>query len=182
MIDGNLVATTTNVVALSKISVHPRNVRQGDIGAISESLSAHGQYRPLVVQKSSGHILAGNHTYMAAKALGWPKIAVVYVDVDDEEALRILLVDNRTNDLASYDEHALSDLLAELGSTDQGLQGTGYTVEELDDMLNDINGDTSPMLPSYQYNVLVNCADETQQAELLTRFEAEGLTCKAIVA
>jgi hypothetical protein len=50
------------------------NVRQGDIGAISESLKAHGQYRPIVVDKRTNRILAGNHTWKAAKSLGWTQI------------------------------------------------------------------------------------------------------------
>ena len=33
-----------------------------------------------------------------------------------------------------------------------------------------------------QWYVLVECRDEKQQVELLTRFQAEGLTCKAMLA
>ena len=33
-----------------------------------------------------------------------------------------------------------------------------------------------------QWYVLVECRDEKQQVELLTRFKAEGLTCKAVLA
>jgi hypothetical protein len=33
-----------------------------------------------------------------------------------------------------------------------------------------------------QWYVLVTCRDEKQQVELLTRFQAEGLTCKAVLA
>ena len=33
-----------------------------------------------------------------------------------------------------------------------------------------------------QWYVLVTCRDEKQQAELLTRFKAEGLTCKAVLS
>jgi hypothetical protein len=120
---------------INKIKPHPRNVRQGDIGAICTSLTEHGQYRPIVVQKKSRHILAGNHTYLAAKSLGWEEIAVTFVDCDDEAALRILLVDNRASSLATYDDHALGDLLQELAVTDRGLTGTGYDADDLDDLL-----------------------------------------------
>jgi ParB-like chromosome segregation protein Spo0J len=98
-------------VALNTLTLHPKNVRQGDVGAIVESLNLHGQYRPIVAQKSTGYILAGNHTWKAASALGWKEIAVTYVDVDDDQAARILLVDNRANDLATYDDVSLANLL-----------------------------------------------------------------------
>ena len=122
-------------VPIDSIKPHPRNVRQGDIGAISGSLQQHGQYRPIVVQKSTGLILAGNHTYKAAKALGWKEVAATFVDCDDEQALRILLVDNRANDLATYDDSALSEMLKELLETDLGLDGTGFDPDDLDDLL-----------------------------------------------
>ena len=133
-------------VAVDSISLHPENVRQGDVGAISESLAKHGQYRPIVVQESTRHILAGNHTFKAAVALGWSKIAAVFIDVDDEQARRIMLIDNRLSDLASYDEDALVALLSELAKTEAGLDGTGYDGDDLDSMIAALD-DTPPIKP-----------------------------------
>lgn len=125
---------------ISELRPHPRNVRQGDIGAIAESLNKHGQYRPIVVQKSTGNVLAGNHTLMAARSLGWSSIAATFVDCDDEQALRILLVDNRANDLALYDDRALSELLQDLASTATGLDGSLFSGDDLDDLLFRLDG------------------------------------------
>ena len=122
-------------VKLGKVQTHPNNVRQGDVGAIMESLETHGQYRPIVVQRSTGYILAGNHTYQAAAQLGWSDIAVTYVDATDDEATRILLVDNRSNDLASYDDFALAALLQDLAASEIGLVGTGFDGDALQDLL-----------------------------------------------
>jgi site-specific DNA-methyltransferase (adenine-specific) len=112
-------------------------VRQGDVGAISESLKAHGQYRPIVYQQSTHRILAGNHTYKAAKALGWTHIAATPVICDDEQALRILLADNKANDLATYDEPELIELLKQLADTSDGLLGTLFDEDELDSLIED---------------------------------------------
>lgn len=119
---------------IDSVQPHPRNVRQGDVGAISVSLEANGQYRPIVVHKPTGNILAGNHTYKAAKALGWQKIAMTFVDCDEEQALRILLADNKANDLATYDDSALVKLLKDLVSG-EGLQGSLYELSDLDDLI-----------------------------------------------
>lgn len=112
-------------VPVSELRPYQGNPRRGDIEAIKESLETNGQYRPVVANRRTGEVLAGNHTLQAAKALGWPEIAVTWVDVDEEQAARIVLVDNRTNDLAGYDEAALADLLVdELPSfTDQDEPG-----------------------------------------------------------
>lgn len=125
-------------VSIDDITPHPKNVRQGDIGAISQSLKAHGQYRAIVVQRSTGHILAGNHTYKAAKSLGWKNISAHFIDCDDEKAMRILLADNRANDLATYDQPALAELLKELARTDLGLNETLYDGDALDDLIYDL--------------------------------------------
>lgn len=114
-------------------------------------LEAHGQYRPLVVQRSSGVVLAGNHTLLALRALGHPEAMVTYVDVDNDEALRILLVDNRLSDLAAYDDAALIEILAELAAgTDLGLTGTGFDAEDLSALVADLNTPFPDALASVQ--------------------------------
>ena len=125
---------------IKQFTTHPKNVRQGDVGAITQSLQSHGQYRPIVVQKSTGHILAGNHTYLAAKSLGWEQVAATFVDCDDEQAIKILLVDNRANDLAMYDDRALADVLKDLAASETGLDGSLFTGDDLDDLLFRLEG------------------------------------------
>lgn len=123
-----------SAVLIDSISPHPKNVRQGDVGAICTSLQAHGQYRPILVQKSTGFIVAGNHTWSAAKSLGWDKIAVIELDMDDDRALRILLADNRTSDLADYDSFALAEILSEF-ARGYDMEGLVWNQDDLDDML-----------------------------------------------
>jgi hypothetical protein len=89
-----------------------------------------GQYRPIVVNKATKHILSGNHTYQGALQLGWEKIAVHWVNVDDVEEIKILIVDNRTSDLATYDPQELNKLLMSTG-----LRGTGFSSEEVAEIL-----------------------------------------------
>jgi hypothetical protein len=127
-------------VPISELRAHPRNPRRGDLEAIKESLERHGQYRPVVANRRTNEVLAGNHTLLAARALGFERIAVSYVDVDDDQAKRILLADNRTNDLAGYDGHALVELLEELPE----LEGTGYDRAALDELIFELHG---PELP-----------------------------------
>jgi DNA modification methylase len=125
-------------IDIDSIQAHPKNVRQGDIGAISESLKAHGQYRPIVVDERTGQILAGNHTWKAAKALGWSQIQVSLIETkDDDEALRILLADNKATDLADYDNDGLEQLLKQLAESDNGLLGSLYDGDDLDLLIND---------------------------------------------
>ncbi|WP_432008854.1 ParB/RepB/Spo0J family partition protein [Streptomyces bacillaris] len=125
-------------VPVADLAPYHRNPRTGDLDAIAESLSTHGQYRAIVVNRGSltgrpNEVLAGNHTLEAARKLGWDKIAVTWLDVDDEAAAKIVVVDNRTSDLAGYDTALLADILTDLPD----LQGTGYDQEQLDQLLDD---------------------------------------------
>ena len=117
---------------IAELHPHPDNPRQGDVGAIAESLEANGQYAPIVA-RPDGTVLAGAHRLRAAEALGWTDILVVTVDVDDATAKRIVLADNRTSDRATYDDNALRDLLESL-ATESDLTGTGWELDDLDDL------------------------------------------------
>lgn len=123
---------STKRVKIDTLQPHPRNPRIGDVEAIASSLETNGQYRAIVVQLSTSFIVAGNHTWKAAKSLGWATILATFVDVDDEAALRIMAADNRAAELATYDEGELQALLDELAGTDLGLAGTVWTDEDLD--------------------------------------------------
>ena len=102
-----MIHSETRNVPVGELTPWPRNPRRGNVALIAESLERHGQYRPIVVRKATGEVLAGNHTLAAAKKLGWPEIAATIVDVDAETAERIVLIDNRSNDVAGYDEAQL---------------------------------------------------------------------------
>jgi hypothetical protein len=114
-------------VDISEVRPWHKNARQGDVGLLSESLRLNGQYKPIIVQKATGKIVAGNHTWRAARALKWGKIAVQFLDVSDSDAEKIVLVDNRTSDVATYDYNILKEQLSLLPD----LAGTGYTLEDI---------------------------------------------------
>jgi DNA modification methylase len=118
-------------VPLAGLKPYAKNARLGNVDVIAESLQVNGQYRPIVVNRRTSEVLAGNHTLKAAKQLGWETIAATFVDVDDEAAARIVLVDNRSNDIAVYDDRALAELLQSL----EGLDGTGFDQGALDELL-----------------------------------------------
>jgi len=124
------IQVDSKVVPIDSLKAYPLNPRRGNLRAIQESLTVNGQYRPIVVQKSTNFILAGNHTWQAAKNLGWTEIAVTFIEADDKAAKKIVLADNRTSDLGSFDDSLLKELLEQL----DGWQGTGYTEDEFDEI------------------------------------------------
>lgn len=114
---------STRDYPIDQLKPYPGNPRRGDIDEIATSLEINGQYKPIVVNCRNHQVLAGNHTREAAIKLGWKKIKIHVVDATPAQARRIVLVDNRTNDVAGYDNDDLAKVLEQM---DGDLTGTGY--------------------------------------------------------
>lgn len=134
MVDAHFLDLEIVYVPPSRVSPHPRNPRRGAVAAIRESITVNGMYRPLIVQESTGFILAGNHTYRALVEEGCEFVPVCFVDVDDDAAKRIMVADNRSADLGTYDDELLAKILQSLPS----IEGTGYDENSLADLMDAI--------------------------------------------
>lgn len=169
-------------IEISKLKFYPGNARRGDIDLIADSLSKLGQYKPIVVN-ADGTILAGNHTVMAAQRLGWETIDVHRVDVDEDTAKRIVLVDNKSNDQSTYDVEELVNLLTELPNLD----ATGFTRDEVDDLLETLDALDDEDIPEPPkdpqpegHNLLVECDNAEEQQRIKSRLLAEGVTVSEV--
>ena len=121
-------------VPIGTLTFHPRNPRRGNLEAITDSLRRFGQLRPVLVQRSTGFIVAGNHIARAAGDLGWAHLAAVVVELDDATASGYLLADNRASDLGTYDEALLAALLEEQAAAGN-LAGIGYGRDDIDELV-----------------------------------------------
>lgn len=121
-------------ISLDALTLDPKNAnRHGprSLDEIQHSLTAHGQRKPIVVQKRGADLIvrAGNGTVEAARVLGWTHVAAVVIEEGDDAATRYGIADNFTADHSEYDEAALGALLQELEG-DDGLDVTGLGMNE----------------------------------------------------
>jgi ParB-like chromosome segregation protein Spo0J len=137
MIDPAQLAVTQ--VPILDLQQHPENANNGDLDALEESVATNGFYSPLIVQQSTGYILAGNHRYVIAVKKGMTHIPAIVIDVTDDEALRIMVADNRITRKGHDDEGQLLNILDILQRTDDGLAGTGYSTNDHEFLLALIN-------------------------------------------
>lgn len=121
---------------VEKLNVHPKNARIGDVGKIADSLQHFGQARPIVIS-NDGLVIAGNHTFKAAKELGWDGIDVYEMPWDYDTAFAYLMADNRIGDLGTYDGEQLHENLVALMEADR-LEATGYTADDVDDLASEL--------------------------------------------
>lgn len=131
-------APGVELVPVDALELHPANPRQGDIGAIVESIQANGWWGVVVAQSSTRRVLVGNHRLQAARMVGMEAVPVHWLDVPDDVALRVLLADNRSNDRAAYDDAALADLLQSILADAGTLDGTLFDADDLDQLLADL--------------------------------------------
>jgi DNA modification methylase len=128
MIVGDLAALAQPIDRLRPM---PGNPRRGNVDAVARSLSRFGQRKPIVAH-ADGTVLAGNHTLAAALQLGWPEIAVVFVEDDEPTAKAFALADNRTAELGGYDDDDLAAMMQSVAEYDVDLLlDTSWNPEDL---------------------------------------------------
>ena len=121
-------------ILITDLSLDPKNARKHsarNLDAIAASLLKFGQRKPLVVHR--GVVLAGNGTLEAARSLGWTEIDVAEVpdDWDNDTAKAYALADNRTAELAEWDESELAKQLLELQDADWDITELGFEITKV---------------------------------------------------
>jgi ParB-like chromosome segregation protein Spo0J len=176
-------------VPLDELHALDRNYRRGDVEAVMASYRRFGQ-RKTITAKVDGEVTAGNHQLEAARRLGWTHIAAVLLDDDDATAKAWALTDNHSAELGDNDKDLLAEMLAEVAAADpELLAATSYTQTDLDALLGTLHtpvgletGEAEVHELEPVWGVIVQCADERQQVDLLARLTQEGFTVKALIS
>ena len=152
-------------VPIGSVSIDPANLRRHptrNLDAIAASLRRFGQRKPIVVD-ADGIVRAGNGTLEAARALGWERIDVVRTTLKGSEAIAYAIADNRSGELAEWDEAGLAETLQALRVEDFDLAAVGYTGAEIDAMIGGLAGDLPPGADGREYDESI--ADEVEYLE-----------------
>lgn len=162
-----LVRKLRDMRPIESLILLPDDPRDGDVGAIAESFKRFGQQKPIVINQD-GVILAGNHMYRAALALGWEEIWVNESDLPAEDQTGYVLADNRVSDLATYNNTDLIRALEETGD----LTGTGYTESDLDTLkrITETYGNDAPLDPYSAWGDMPAFKSQDLSSEFTTVF------------
>src|SRR6201996_7638855 len=120
---------------INTLSPDPANARrhpERNLDQIKASLKRFGQQKPIVVD-ATNIVRAGNGTLAAAKALGWTTIAAVRSELAKTELTAYAIADNRTAELAEWDNAVLADTLADIEIGD-----VGFTAEEIAELSGEV--------------------------------------------
>jgi hypothetical protein len=107
-------------------------------------------------------------------------IDVEVLDVNDAEARALLLAIDPLAQLAGYDAALLEELRQRTEKDSAAVRSLWQALQESERRARDkLRRAAAEEGPATRYFVLIACADEEQQRELLERFHKEGLTCEA---
>lgn len=179
-------------VLITELHPHPLNAnKHKNLPKIVESLQAHGQYVPIVVNRETKTILKGHGTVEALKQLGIPSVMAVWVEVDEAEAAQIVAIDNASSDGAEYDKELLAKLIA-AGAKPSRTRKIVSGVEQTDFFGTGFDIDTFEMLQAEAGNVSEATLEETaakfadqetyneaEQAEKLKKVKAVSAAAQA---
>lgn len=148
---------------LNVLNFDPHNARKHgakNLDAIAGSLKQFGQRKPIVID-SQNVIVAGNGTVQAAKSLGWKTVECVRVPSDwtDDEIKAFALADNRTAELAEWNDDILAKQLIDLD--DVGFDVVSIGFESFENLVENFEPvDESPRLDEKNKTICPNCGHE----------------------
>jgi ParB-like chromosome segregation protein Spo0J len=174
-------------IHIDQINIDQNNVRkhpEENLDAITRSLEAFGQQKPIVIDKHHT-CLAGNGTLLAARALGWTHLAVVASGLSGSSARAYAIADNRTTDTSDWDIDKLAQQLAILqNEMDFDHLTTGFDDGQIEEAINKAMQIESQAMRDVEipdtYQVLVACINEDQQKQLFERLDQEGYSCRVL--
>ena len=118
------------------------NPRKNDhaVAAIMDSIKRFGFASPIVARTEDRMVIAGHTRLKAAIQLGLKTVPVRLLDISRAEAEALALADNRTAEIADWDDEALADVLVSLKGDGVDLDGLGWSSTDLSELLGTLNG------------------------------------------
>jgi len=108
---------------------NPRQIPDSAVAEVSRSIEKFGWQQPIVVDKSN-IIIVGHTRFMAAKKLHLETVPVHVADLSEQDAAAYRLLDNKLNELASWDQDLVNLELEKLADLDIGLLELFNDLEE----------------------------------------------------
>ena len=171
-------------VRASLLRPNPRNWRthpQAQRDALRGVLAEVGYAGALLARELPDGALELIDGHLRAETTPEQEVPVLILDLDENEAAKLLAVLDPLAGMAEPDGQALAALLEQVETENESVRAM------LDDLLagqepppdlEEPNGEPPEVEIREAFQVVVECRDESQQQEIYERLAAEGLKCK----
>ena len=172
--------TEIKTAKISEIKLNPDNPRtisNKDMELLIKSLKEFPEMlhlREIVVDENMV-VLGGNMRLLALQKMGASDCQIRMVSGLTPEQKREFVIKDNSN-FGRYDFDSLANEWSDLPLADWGVDLPEDWIKNNEKTNQNINE-----IYELKYNVIVECDNEAQQKELLTRFEEEGLICRALI-
>lgn len=167
---------------------HPKNWKKHpghQLTSLDSFIGDVGWAGALLFNESTGRLLDGHARKKLSEArLVDGKLPVLVGSWTEAQEKKILALLDPIGSLAETDDDAFRRLAEELEFHlgDPLMRVIEDLAGEFDGLDLEADLDTSPKIEGMTYKVVITCENETQQLELLERFESEGLSCQALIS
>ena len=173
-------------VKAAELRPHPKNWRthpKAQQDALRGVLAEVGYADALLAREMPDGSLELIDGHLRAETTPEQEVPVLIVDLNDDEAAKLLAVHDPLAAMAETDRDVLADLLAEVDSDNEAIQNL------LGDMLaapafpfnEQTNGDLPPEVAIPEaFQVVIECRNESEQQSVYERMTGEGFKCKLL--
>ena len=102
---------------------------------LQQSIEAFGYIEPIIWNERTGHVIGGHQRLKVLLAKGYSEIEVSRIDVSEEDEKLLNVALNKIT--GRWDMDKLEDLLRDIQDSEGNILLTGFSQEELDDILNE---------------------------------------------
>ena len=175
-------------VSIDSLTPWDKNPRRNAsaVADVAKSIKRFGFGSPILVRDADSVVIAGHTRLLAARSLGLDKVLIRRLDLDPAEARALALADNKLGEIAEWDEALLSEVIQGLDAESVDFDGLGFSDEELAELLGDVSSEDDSAgdseLGDLDFKVIVDCSSEEHQAQMLHKFEMEGLECRPLIS
>lgn len=132
------------LVPIGKVVPNPGNPNTHppkQVALLAAIIKGQGWRKPITVSKRSGFVVTGHGRLEAAQSMQASVVPVEYQEYASEaEEYADLMADNRLAELSEMNTSALADMLQQMDTGEIPLEMSGYTEEDLEDLLNALGG------------------------------------------
>lgn len=135
----------TRVIKLADIKPAPYNPRvqltekDQEYKALDASIAESGLVLPLIVNIRDNCLIGGHQRLSVLLAAGETETNAVVVDLDEAQAKALCIALNKLD--GEWDYGQLSEILQQLTEDGENLLATGFTEQDINDLLGDIRGE-----------------------------------------
>jgi hypothetical protein len=171
-------------VRADSLRPHPRNWRthpKAQQDAVRGALAEIGYADALVARELADGSLQLLDGHLRAELTPEALVPVLVLDVDDEDALKILLTLDPLAELAEADSQLLRGLLDDVHTQNAALEAALASLAEKHPLERDLleAGPRDVILPA-SFQVVVDCEGEEQQRNVYERLTSEGFKCRVL--